>query len=250
MIERPDEIEHLALLQDRFNNVNQLKMWYKIHACDELRRKKELSSGCEYDLVVRVRPDLSASSVDAVPLAMILREPDLISTSYLLPEGVGDQLFVAQSRAMSLAVSVWPFIKGRASSSYFPSQTESWAEILFMQHLGGMGLSICPKLIVKDFTLQSSYENISQSVAIAFLEDLASLDASIGHNFDLAHEIARLMVARFLSADEVQALFPPIYGVPYLALRERALAEGDSDSEVRYEHEATKQRTFLLHKTN
>ncbi|MCB1745033.1 MAG: hypothetical protein KDK91_31995 [Gammaproteobacteria bacterium] len=84
--------------------------FYKMHACNELRREFEQAHGFEYDLVIKLRPDLSIGrAIDPACIADALDHEVLYFERDLLNEGlqVSDKLAFANGSLMDRYASVW-----------------------------------------------------------------------------------------------------------------------------------------------
>lgn len=155
VVENEAAVEAVAAAKGLSPHVNQLKMFYKIHACDAMRREAEKTSGETYDLVIRTRCDLEIGGVDDLGIDEILKNPDMIGVSYLLPGGVGDQFIVGGSEAMNRISSVWRFLEPRRDTKYFEGFAGRWNEFLLAEHVFAMGLRLWPRPMARNQKLKS-----------------------------------------------------------------------------------------------
>ncbi len=155
VVENETAIEAVASAKGLSSNVNQLKMFYKIDACDALRREAEKVAGEAYDLVIRTRCDLEIGGIDELGIGEILKNPDMIGVSYLLPGGVGDQFIVAGSEAMTRIAAVWRFLEPRRDTRYFEGFSGRWNEFLLAEHVFAMGLRLWPRPMARNQKLKS-----------------------------------------------------------------------------------------------
>lgn len=122
---------------------NQVKMFYKTHACDRLRQAIELHRNRPYDVVIRTRPDLDIE----IPhleyyIAECISHPDRIYTSYLTADGCGDQFAIGSPTAMKVYASVWEYLQEYQRFDYLPGFLDTAAEPLLGQHLLAHGLEV------------------------------------------------------------------------------------------------------------
>lgn len=122
---------------------NQAKMFYKLHACDQLRQQEELVNDFKYDVVIRTRPDLIID-IPALHEALeyCCRRPNLIFTSYFHHDGYGDQFAMGSSAAMSAYSDIWPKMESARSFSLHSGFTGKGAEFLLGDHLFTSGLDV------------------------------------------------------------------------------------------------------------
>lgn len=120
---------------------NQVKMFYKTHACDRLRKAAEMTRGQPYDVVIRTRPDLDIE----IPhldhyIAESIAHPDRIYTSYLTADGCGDQFAIGSPFAMNIYSSAWEYLQEFKRFDYLPGFEDTAAEPLLGQHLLAHGI--------------------------------------------------------------------------------------------------------------
>lgn len=121
--------------------MNQAKLFYKIAACDDLRVAHELEAGTEYDVVIRIRPDLR---IDVPCLEQYVYDahanPNRVYIHYADVRGSGDQFAIASAPAMRAYSSMWKFLKQAQRFDYLPGFQNEPAEILVAHHLMAAGL--------------------------------------------------------------------------------------------------------------
>lgn len=121
--------------------MNQAKLFYKISACDDLRAAHELEAGIEYDVVIRIRPDLR---IDVPCLEQYVQDayanPNRVYIHYADVRGSGDQFAIASGHAMRAYSSMWKFLKQSQRFDYLPGFQNEPAEILVAHHLMAAGL--------------------------------------------------------------------------------------------------------------
>ncbi|MGE6528783.1 hypothetical protein ACQKEM_07120 [Pseudomonas sp. NPDC077382] len=125
------------------NKPNQAKMFYKIQACDELRTQHEKSLNFEYDVVIRIRPDLH---IEIPCLSDFLHEaagsPSTLFTSYFHQDGYGDQFAAGSSLSMQAYSSAWQYLEKYGRFDYIEGFSGRAAEALMGDHLLACGLDV------------------------------------------------------------------------------------------------------------
>lgn len=123
------------------NRSNQAKMFYKMHACNELRKQVEVDRNEPYDVVVRVRPDLDIAVPNLMEYAI-----DSSATNWRIyvdgahGEGLSDLFALGSSDAMDAYCSIWPFLISQGRFDYGPAFVNEPAETLLGQHLAISGV--------------------------------------------------------------------------------------------------------------
>lgn len=102
-------------------------MFYKIYACNELRKNYEIESGTSYDLIVRCRPDLLFNHNVVFPAPNT--NTVLISKAWSSIDWYNDQFAVADPHSMDLYSSTYfdipsYFGEGR---EYYPEKFLKWS---------------------------------------------------------------------------------------------------------------------------
>lgn len=121
--------------------INQAKMFYKIQACDNLRRSYELETGIKYDAVIRIRPDLQIVIPELESYVF-----DAVNNSNRLyvhcadVKGTGDQFAIGSPEAMQAYASMWSFLEKHQRYDYLPGFTNDPAETLVSHHVLAAGL--------------------------------------------------------------------------------------------------------------
>lgn len=229
--------------------VNQRKMIYKIHACNELRKTREQKQGFSYDLVVRVRPDLPILRVNDGYISDLINNPNSIGVSYLLNEGIGDQFAIGSSPAITAYSSIWNFVRNHKQAKYLPFAEDIWAERLFLLHTVAMGLDVVPAAVVETDQLVGPTSSRLVAFFCALCKDVQDKDVQ-PYFYDVVHETAAWIVrAGLISTHEVQslsALTPQYLGKLYLAMSEQARVTGDDAAAVRLNDNAQKQRATFM----
>lgn len=123
------------------NRSNQAKMFYKMHACNQLRKQAEVDSNESYDVVIRVRPDLDIAVPNLMEYAV-----DSSTANWRLyidgthGEGLSDLFALGSSDAMDAYCSIWPFLISQGLFDYGPAFVNEPAETLLGQHLAISGI--------------------------------------------------------------------------------------------------------------
>lgn len=102
-------------------------MFYKIYACNELRKNFELENNCKYDCIIRSRPDLMFSKQ--------LYLPNLEDNAVWIPQFISgdgwytDQFAVANSDSMDLYSSLYFDMQEYflAKGEFYPEKFMFWA---------------------------------------------------------------------------------------------------------------------------
>lgn len=123
--------------------INQLKMFYKIYACDAVRRQREIVEGFEYDAVIRIRPDLNlrVENFQFYKNDCSL-DKNKIYVSYVNADGVGDQFAIGSSESMAAYSSVFCNLIDFGKYNYMSGFNGEPAEPLVARHLMSMGLDV------------------------------------------------------------------------------------------------------------
>lgn len=102
-------------------------MFYKIYACNELRKKYELDAGIKYDLIIRCRSDLyftSKINLDNIPSKTIV-----LPKSSSNPDWYNDQFAIGSSDEMDLYSSFFfdipEYFKQR--NEFYPEKFMVWS---------------------------------------------------------------------------------------------------------------------------
>ena len=135
-------IEHADDSKDRHQGLNQSKMFYKIAACDDLRRNAEIDDRAPYDMVIRLRPDYFIKSFDPDEAWEAARSPNVLLTHAVQGPllGLGDRWFLGGSAAMRAACAIWRWIDLCSHPRYLPAGRGAMAEMLLLDHALAVGL--------------------------------------------------------------------------------------------------------------
>lgn len=134
---------------------NQAKMFYKIHACDNLRRATELETGEDYDVVIRIRPDLRIRFPEISKFALeCASNPNVIYVNSTHGDGISDLFAISSGPGMTAYSAVWPFLLKYQRFDYLPDFLNQPAETLLGQHLMITGIET-RLLPVEEITLLS-----------------------------------------------------------------------------------------------
>ncbi|MBY6059423.1 hypothetical protein [Leisingera daeponensis] len=124
-----------------------LPMFYKIHACDMLRRAAETEDQRPYDLVIRIRPDLEFCA----PIPDLSPKDGVLGTSVTKPQAadyqnrriVSDQYLWGSSIDMAAYADIWLTLEDLYTEA---AQDETWTgffggEVMSARHLKHIGLN-------------------------------------------------------------------------------------------------------------
>ena len=147
-----------------------LPLFYKIFACNELKRRAETAAGAPYDLVVRVRPDLTIGS-------------DFLSKNPLVPSTlfhrirtndpnfqIGDQLFFGDSDTVDQVAGLFPRMNDIYASIDQPIEPESvkkyWAEGLLFNYVNNCTTIATKAFRTEAFSVRSEFQLVDVPGAI------------------------------------------------------------------------------------
>lgn len=123
-----DHCEARPTLQHR-GDYNQAKMFFTMSDANATKAAHELEHGFVFDAVLRLRPDRQLSHLAAVDVERAI-EHRMVSTDYLYPGGVGDQIMLSSSEIADLYGDVWRQLQVHGHSTYLPGASGLWAEHL------------------------------------------------------------------------------------------------------------------------
>lgn len=106
---------------------NMASMFYKIYACNELRKMYSLETGTEYDWIVRCRPDLKFHGNLDMPLTK--QDGKIYLPHHRCGEGwLTDQIAIASPNDMDLYSSMFFLIPEyfRAKNEFYPEKFVAW----------------------------------------------------------------------------------------------------------------------------
>ncbi|MGE6106729.1 hypothetical protein [Aeromonas sobria] len=158
---------------------NQAKMFYKIKACDDLRKSHELECGFKYDAIIRIRPDLQIKIPELKSYVQdVIENRNRILVHYVDIMGAGDQFAIASPDAMEAYASIWDFLENHERWDYLPGFDNEPAEILVGNHLLAAGLQaqIVP----------ASHNNLATDLAIAYHDLTSELEYDANNHGDPA----------------------------------------------------------------
>ncbi|MFC0407389.1 tetratricopeptide repeat protein [Roseomonas elaeocarpi] len=140
--------EHWKTLDVPDRMKNACRMIYKIWRAHELMRKQEHMQGWDYDIVLRLRPDMLFSYFDLSQVRNVSRLNNTLCVKMLKASGLEDQFAVGGRGAMEIYSSIWPMVKQRGNSGYLPWFAGAWSEGLLRNHVFASGLTYkeCPAM--------------------------------------------------------------------------------------------------------
>lgn len=140
---------------------NQAKMFYKIKACNDLRKSHELEFGFKYDAVIRIRPDLQINIPELKNYIQdVIENRNKVLVHYIEIMGIGDQFAIASPDAMDAYASIWDFLENHQRWDYLPGFDVQPAEILLGNHFIAAGLQAQ--------VIPASHNNLTADLAIAY----------------------------------------------------------------------------------
>ncbi len=103
-------------------------MFYKINACNELRKEYEKQNNIKYDCVIRCRPDLLFTSGIESTLLNNLTQL-ILPKIYNFHNGYNDQFAISNSNYMNIYSSFYHELPGyfNAKNEYYPEKFMKWA---------------------------------------------------------------------------------------------------------------------------
>ncbi|WOJ89507.1 hypothetical protein RZS28_17200 [Methylocapsa polymorpha] len=111
MFNRLFDIPRLRQLAFNTTIFNAPPMFYKIYACDELRKEYEKKQRCKYDIVIRTRPDLLFYAPIHFDLSKVRNHLFTLYNPFYDALGCADlsndMFFMGDSDTMSYATSIW-----------------------------------------------------------------------------------------------------------------------------------------------
>lgn len=137
------------------DKLNQAKMFYTIYQCNQNRILHEQESKIQYDVVIRIRPDLDIDIPEIEQyFEKVMDDASTIYTSYLHYDGCGDQFAIGSAHAMTIFSAIWSNLEKYKTFKYFESLTGRVAEHLLGEHLFYSGVSF-QELHCKNATLST-----------------------------------------------------------------------------------------------
>ncbi|MFC0408937.1 tetratricopeptide repeat protein [Roseomonas elaeocarpi] len=121
---------------------NACRMVYKIWRADALMRHYAEAQGFEYDIVIRLRPDMQLFNFDLGVVDACLLDNRTIATRPAKASGLDDQMAVGSWDAMHIYAQVWPHIESSGTNEYLPWFRGAASESLIRNHLMAYGLSL------------------------------------------------------------------------------------------------------------
>lgn len=177
---------------------NQAKMFYKIHACNNLRLATELETNEDYDVVIRMRPDLRIRFPEIAQfISACAANPNLVYVNSTHGDGISDLFAIASGSAMNAYSSVWKFLIKYKKFDYIPGFSNRPAETLLGQHLMASGLDV-RILPTEEITLLSNTPIESIDITNELNLDSENYgDPSEVENFISAYKIWRTQNLKF-----------------------------------------------------
>ena len=183
----------LDILSDKKTLKNQMKMFYQINACNELKLKQEARMGARYDMVIRMRPDLHL-------VGPVVPEVETFGFDVycdgIKGKGCGDQLCISSSENMDLLSSVWDranrVTTGDLSAVYHGGGLGIGAHGFFAETIWSHGLA--PRLNAKPHgTKLVNNEMYFPDTADAMLRDMSMWPMLEGEDVACIHAIFRVL---------------------------------------------------------
>jgi tetratricopeptide (TPR) repeat protein len=135
--ERWKNEEHLI-----FNGtLNQAKMFYKMNACNNSKNIYAKKHNINYDLVIRIRPDMEINYIYFDEILKFCNSNLTICSNFIELDNMGDQFGVGRPIAMDIYCSIWKFMVGARTSHYLPG-IDGYGDRLLGRHLIGMGMDV------------------------------------------------------------------------------------------------------------
>ncbi|MBQ9682094.1 MAG: hypothetical protein IJV35_02340 [Neisseriaceae bacterium] len=141
--EKEEDISFPTVLSHK-NSFNQAKMWYKIFQAHRLATAHGYRHGFEYDVSIRIRPDLNISSRDVSEMVSVVSKyKNIVFTHYNNNDGFGDQFLICSKMAMDRIASLWCQLTRKRSFRYIPELHRTYqAESFITQNCALLGLEV------------------------------------------------------------------------------------------------------------
>ena len=157
----PFDVEKLA----GRGNLNQAKMFYKLHAVHTLMEQHEKETGIQYDYVVRTRPDiLFTKTVDISSFEHLSANEVGLHTMHRF--GPDDQFAIFNRATADVYNGLWPEISARRSLSPFAEHPNADSHYLMM--LWFLSNNLAPIML-----------NISKSLSAATIDCVPNFKADL-----------------------------------------------------------------------
>ena len=170
-------------------SLNQAKMYFGIHDAISLMREWEDANGERFDVVVRIRPDLTIRSIDEEDIAIALTQGIALST-HLRLGAVGDIFLVMAREIADILHGMWPSIHAAKSFAIVPGASGAAAETAMFESLCWNGIKILQlrgsqalalnsvmlspealwQALAKDLSLRTSHDEVDLRVASVISE--------------------------------------------------------------------------------
>lgn len=123
------------------HTLNQLKMFYQMNACFQL-----LENNQDYDLVIRIRPDLGHSNITESILTKAFNAPNSVGVLMNQVDGIDDKFAIMDMDTAEIYASIWPDLYASEDLNYLFLDRAKFAESLLLRHLYSHGIN--PYLIL------------------------------------------------------------------------------------------------------
>lgn len=171
-------------------NFNQAKMYYKISQCNDLMNQYSVEKNINFDVVIRIRPDLDIS-IDNLDdyIEFAKKNKNIVLISYPTAFGYGDQFAIGSKYAMDIYSSVWKLVSQSSSFKYCESfddyAEQHVGEALLANHLLYQG--------IKCVVIKLKKANLVDPLAINALPNLSSIIESDLKQSKYKHELKNFL---------------------------------------------------------
>jgi len=177
--------QQYTFLKQRFPslyNMNQFKQFYKIHACNALKKAAESTRGEKYHYVFRLRPDAFYTPIPLHCIEQSLNDDiHTVCGNYRLTDHFSDQFWGGRSEVIDIMSSIWETILFHPLGVDMPAdppERRIFAERLVALHGFGHGLrlKVAPWMQAR---LLNATESIQPRHLYALAQDIGCLKPSI-----------------------------------------------------------------------
>ena len=168
-------------------NLNQSKMYFGIHDAINIKNEYELRSGINFDVVIRIRPDLNVHEISTSDVQLCASSGVAVS-SHLRITAVGDVCFMVPTKVADIIGGMWPKMLMARSFAIVPGATGAAAETALFENLcwngvrtrgfrgtrlGGLSSNIVPaadlyEALIADISDLGTVDDIDRAVLTAF----------------------------------------------------------------------------------
>ncbi|MBP0444258.1 hypothetical protein J8J14_05650 [Roseomonas sp. SSH11] len=121
------------------NKLNQAKMFYMIHACNQQKVAFEQASGKRFDVVIRLRCDNGITHLEREDVLYAAQEPICLVAS--TSTKFYDRFAMMNGAVADQYASVWEGLRREGSSRYFAGSSGQFAEHLLGEHVIDQGVA-------------------------------------------------------------------------------------------------------------